>query len=164
MKTPRIPTLFLTGLLAFLPAGSAQGQLTAGASGAACNEGTGTPPLGLTWQELPSEASIVNLSVPLVHLAVTNNTKATLRVRVRVGGALDAVRKTIDAGEVVVKAKSTAVVTVNLAAFQYSFTSLQLAGRLVAKGIARRESTGPVAHVAYSPHAYLHPQGGGIAV
>src|SRR5262245_19933050 len=143
MRTSRATTtITLGGLLALLLSASAQGQLTSGSSGPVCNEGTGTPPLGLAWQELPSEGSVVTLSSPIVHLLVTNNTKTTLRVRVLVGGALDAVRKTLDAGEVVVKGKSTSVVTVNLNGFQYSFGTLQFSGRLVAKGIARRDTAG----------------------
>lgn len=162
-KTPPTSAIFRAGLLALLLTASAQGQTITGRSiGPVCNEGTGTPPLALAWRELPVESSIASLSAPIVHLSVTNNTTTTLRVRVRVAGALDAVRKTLEAGEVVVKAKSTVVLAVNLAAFQYDLGTLRFSGRLVAKGIARRESGGPVAQLAYSPHAYVHPQGGGL--
>lgn len=162
-KSPNT-TIFLGGLLALLLSAPASGQLTSGgAAGPLCNEGTGTPPLGLAWRELPDEGSVASLSAPVVHLSVTNNTRANLRVRVLVAGALDAFRQTLSPGEIVVKARTTSILAVDLSAFQYDLAALRFSGRLVAKGIARPESGGAVAHLAYSPHSFVHPQGGGLA-
>ncbi len=138
--------------------------LAAHASGAEsigpiCNEGTETPPLVLRWAELPNAGSVATLAAPVVHLIVTNNTARSFSVRVLVAGALDEVRETLDAGEITVKAHGTMTLPVNLAGFAHGLGSLRFSGRLVAKGFARLQRAGPVTDVAYSPHAFVHPEG-----
>jgi hypothetical protein len=128
-------------------------------SGPVCDEGTETPPLVLTWTELPTAGSVVALSTPVVHLSITNNTGQSLTVRALVAGALDEVRETLDAGEVLVKAKSTTTLAVHLSGFQHDLATLRYSGRLVAKGFARLQRAGVIIGIAYSPHAFVHPAG-----
>jgi GH24 family phage-related lysozyme (muramidase) len=76
-----------------------------------------------------------------------------------VAGALDEVRETLDAGEIVVKAKSTMTLTVDLSGFEHDLATLRYSGRLVAKAFARLQRAGAVTSIAYSPHAFVHPAG-----
>ncbi|MEA2560417.1 MAG: hypothetical protein QOH06_1921 [Acidobacteriota bacterium] len=129
-------------------------------AGPICNEGTETPPIALTWKQLPEAGSIAKLAATNMQLAVTNNTTVSLRVRVLVAGALDEVRETLEVGEAVVQPKSTSILTVDLSRFKRDLGTLRFSGRMVAKGFARPVSGGIVSDLAYSPYAYIHKEAG----
>ncbi len=82
-------------------------------TGPICNEGTETPPIELTWKQLPEAGSIVRLGAPTVQLSIANNTTVSLRVRVLVAGALDEVRETLEIGEAIVQPRLTSTLTVD---------------------------------------------------
>lgn len=146
----------------FLLTPSAHGSLpyTTPSAGPICNEGTGTPPIELTWSQLPEAGSVVKLSSSLVQITIANNTRAALRVRVIAAGALDEVRETLEVGEAVVQAGSKATLTLDLSRFQRDLGTLRFSGRMVAKGFARPVTGGLVSNLAYSPYAYVHKQDG----
>jgi len=146
----------------FLLTPSAHGDLpyTTHPSGPVCNEGTETPPIELTWMQLPEAGSVVKLGSPLVQISIANNTRAGLRVRVILAGALDEVRETLEVGEAVVQPGAKSTLTVDLSRFKRDLGTLRFSGRMVAKGFARPERGGLVSDLAYSPYAYFHKEGG----
>lgn len=149
-------------LYLFVLTPSAHGSLpyTTPSTGPICNEGTGTPPIELTWSQLPEAGSLAKLGTSLVQISIANNTRAALRVRVIVAGALDEVRETLEVGEAVVQGGSKSTLTLDLSRFQRNLGTLRYSGRMVAKGFARPATGGLVSNLAYSPYAYIHRQDG----
>lgn len=154
----------LLGLFLLTP--SAHGSLPyiSPSAGPICKEGTETPPIELTWSQLPEAGSVVKLGTSLTQISIANNTRTALRVRVLVAGALDEVRETLEVGEAVVQPGSKSTLTVDLARFQRDLGTLRFSGRMVAKGFARPTSGGLVSDLAYSPYAYVHKQDGRLLI
>jgi len=158
MKSLLISSTVL-GLLLATPAAHGSLPYTTHSAGPVCNEGTETPPIELTWKQLPGPGSIAKLAAPAVQLSIANNTTTTLRVRVIVAGALDEIRETLEVGEAIVQPKSASILTVDLSRFKRGLGTLRFSGRMVAKGFARPASGGLVSNLVYSPSAYFHKEG-----
>ncbi|MCB1922944.1 MAG: hypothetical protein KDJ27_04225 [Gammaproteobacteria bacterium] len=125
---------------------------------AICVEGTEDAPLELRWKPLPKPDSLTTLAGGQLPLTLHNHTAHTLFVTVAVAGALDALREEVALGVVGIAPFTSTNVAFDLSAFSADVGKLAYAGRLVARALARRTPQGAVEYVAYTPHAYVHPQ------
>ncbi len=127
-----------------------------------CQEGTEDPPLELRWKKLPRPNSLTTLPTSQLPLQLRNKTKQTLIVTISVAGALDAIREGVDLGTVIAPPLSNMNVAFDLSQFNFNIANLQYSGRLVARATARIKRKGPVDHLAYTPHAFVHMEKGKI--
>jgi len=131
-------------------------------SASICEEGTEDPPLELRWKALPKPDSLTQLPTYELPLILRNKTQQTLFIKVAVAGALDAMREGVDLGTFIAPPLSDVNVDFDLSQFNFNIANLDFSGRLVARATARVTPSGPVEHLAYTPHAFVHTEGGRI--
>ncbi len=127
-----------------------------GKSFSICQEGTEDPPLELHWKELPETDSLTVLATSQLPLILRNKTTQTLFVTISVAGALDAIRDGVSLGAVIIPPLTEINVAFDLSQFNFNIVNLKFSGRIVARATARKTPEGPVEHLAYTPHAFVH--------
>lgn len=130
---------------------------------ALCEEGTEPPPLVLSWDPLPDDDTLAMLPLgAMIPLTVYSELPVTMLVDVEVAAALDKVRRTVSLGTTPLPPFGSATLFLDPAAFGVDLAGLDFSGRLVARATARQTPGGPVERMAYTPHGYLHLDGGEI--